>query len=1144
MSNLPDSRERHLGIDHEGSFIVQAPAGSGKTELLNLRFLNLLSRCQAPEEMLAITFTRKAASEMRNRITDSIAWAADYDATAGFDNALDAQRFQLAQAVISQDAKQQWQLLQNPSRLRIQTIDSFCRFLASQLPVQSQLGGNASISTDVETCFSDAINNTMAQLESGEAIADDIAALMRHLDNDAATVERLLMTLLHSRDQWLSYVLEIKSAATDAREYLQQTLLELIAESVATVTEQLAPLSEQLLKLLNFSIANLQQDKPDEADYAAFTPLDSLPDATPEDLANWRLLVNMLLVKEGNWRKERGISKTIGFPKGDGLDKESKATCNDNKASIKALLAQLSDNDELRLSLAYLRLLPDPNYGEAKWQFLAALTRVLHQLNLQLLLSFRRFRLVDHTQTSLAARQALGSADNPSDLLLSLDHRINHILVDEFQDTSSLQLELLQSLTAGWQPGDGRTLFLVGDAMQSCYGFRNANVGIYLGVRERGLGDIPLQSLILQANFRSRPEVVEWVNRIFRDAFPSQTDISRGAVPYSPSSSQREALANSGVSVEIIEHETEEGEQAREAEALRVVAHVQDLQSRFPEQSIAILVRNRPHLQKIIPALRSAGLQWRAADIDPLDSLPLIDDLLSLTKAVCNPADHLAWLALLHSPLCGIKLQDIHQLHLAAASNSLWSVIGNDQHLSHLALQEGDRVQHLAQALSPVLAARGRMELRELIELAWARLGGSALVRDDAERRSVDRFFSLLAEHAWGDGVENLFEFEEQVNRAYVPGTQDTKAGEGGLHILTMHKAKGLEFDHVIIPGLARKPRSDDKPLLRWHEWINADGERKLFIATRAAAGEDSEALFELLSHEAKQKSLLEETRLLYIAVTRAKESARLLACLGADKQGEHSPQANCLLARIWEQLEELDPGQISRIPLSELPVTPGVSQSNPATSGTPLRRIRKLMTPDPLPDDSTASDDEPGTLAVMDYQQSGAAALCGTLIHEFLQAQVQSGNPPMDAVRLQRLRQYWRNQLKTRLPEGEDLDKAVSFVSQGVENCLNDKTNQWVFSPDQEDSRCELRISKRDGNFISNYVIDRSFVDADGTRWIIDYKTAPYYEEDTDSFASVQCEQYRGQLARYKALFEALENKPIKVALYFTSIPGLVEVS
>ncbi len=115
-----------------------------------------------------------------------------------------------------------------------------------------------------------------------------------------------------------------------------------------------------------------------------------------------------------------------------------------------------------------------------------------------------------------ARPQRWDKLDAPEDLALALGQRIRHILVDEFQDTSYTQFELLEKLTAGWEPGDGRTLFLVGDPMQSIYRFRQADVSLFLKARLEGIGAIRLEPLTLSVNFRSRPEIVEWVNRTFR----------------------------------------------------------------------------------------------------------------------------------------------------------------------------------------------------------------------------------------------------------------------------------------------------------------------------------------------------------------------------------------------------------------------------------------------------------------------------------------------------------------------------------------------------------------------------------------------------------------------------------------------------
>ena len=141
----------------------------------------------------------------------------------------------------------------------------------------------------------------------------------------------------------------------------------------------------------------------------------------------------------------------------------------------------------------------------------------------------------DFTEIAQGVVRALGDPGEPTDLLLSLDVRIHHVLVDEFQDTSISQWELLDRLTAGWEPGDGRTVFAVGDPMQSIYRFREAQVGLFLRARHRGFGGVKLEPLTLSTNFRSWAGIVEWVNSAFARILPAQEDFAAGAVPYTPS---------------------------------------------------------------------------------------------------------------------------------------------------------------------------------------------------------------------------------------------------------------------------------------------------------------------------------------------------------------------------------------------------------------------------------------------------------------------------------------------------------------------------------------------------------------------------------------------------------------------------------
>ncbi|MBT8146224.1 MAG: UvrD-helicase domain-containing protein, partial [Gammaproteobacteria bacterium] len=882
MAPLPDHEHRELALNVSGSYIVQAPAGSGKTELLSLRYLSLLAICDEPEEVLAITFTRKAASEMKSRILESLVSAEQELTQADSNDALKVRRHQIASAALSRAAKRNWDILANPNRLKIQTIDSFCFNLASRIPLLSQLGGNPNLTDDVDRCFSAAIGATLATLNEETPLSDDIAMLLNHLDNDIGRAEKLLSKLLGNRDQWLSHVWNLHDANQVDRHYFQASLTELISESLYEVRSMLEDFEPEVVELLNHAARNLPESH--RCRIGDYHPLSELPDTEPECLAYWRLLQTILLTQKNDWRRK--IDKNSGFPASVAGDKEQTAVNKHKKEQWNALVEQLSPNEELRHALAFVNMLPEPALEDRQWEFLTAIARILRYLNAQLLLSFRHYKLVDHSQVAAAALRALGSEEEPTDLALALDHRISHILVDEFQDTSKLQTDLLRLLTAGWEPDDGRTLFLVGDAMQSVYGFRNANVGIYLNVREGGLGDIPLRALTLQSNFRSQSNIVDWVNQMFVNVFPRQPNPSRGAVPYTASIAQQPAIPDQGISVELISHEAGQRLPARQMEARRIAQRVRQLKQADSKESIAILVRNRSHLSSLIPELRIAGIQWQATDIDKLDSLPVIDDLQSLTRAILNLGDRIAWLAILRAPWCGLSKADLHTIALAAGEGSIWSAIRDYQTISNLSNDACERLVDVTRVLNYVLMLRGLRSLYQLVECAWTLLRGAAQVTDEVDQARIAHYLEMLREHQTGGSLRDYHEFADKVATAFIP-SKAQQASMSTVHVMTMHKAKGLEFDHVLLPGLGAASRSQSKSLLEWHERVNHNGEPRLFIAALSPSGQDDDPLYKLLRFEQQRKSEYEDVRLLYIATTRARKSAHLTAVMERNKDGE-----------------------------------------------------------------------------------------------------------------------------------------------------------------------------------------------------------------------------------------------------------------
>ena len=197
--------------------------------------------------------------------------------------------------------------------------------------------------------------------------------------------------------------------------------------------------------------------------------------------------------------------------------------------------------------------MPEERYTDDQWETLGAILELLPRAAAHLKVVFGERGETDFTEVAQGAVRALGTPENPTDLLLALDTRIKHILVDEFQDTSYSQYELLQRLTAGWEPADGRTLFLVGDPMQSIYRFREAKVALFLQAWEEGIRVTPaqpgvaLERLTLTTTFRSQRGLVDWYNASFPHILPKEADVASGAVPYSPATPQHDPLPDSAV---------------------------------------------------------------------------------------------------------------------------------------------------------------------------------------------------------------------------------------------------------------------------------------------------------------------------------------------------------------------------------------------------------------------------------------------------------------------------------------------------------------------------------------------------------------------------------------------------------------------
>jgi hypothetical protein len=414
-----DRSARQSALDVTCSYIVQAPAGSGKTELLIQRYLKLLAIVNNPEEVVAITFTRKAAAEMRLRVLEALSIARHGTAPAKPHERL---TFDAAVAVLERDTKLAWQLTDFPRRMRIQTLDALSAGIARSMPLSSALGGTPQTLADAEMqeIYRTAAAATFDWLGTSDGMKEVVERVLVHLDNNAGVYIDYVARMLETRDQWLGIV---GSGGADreniqsVRHKLEQRITDIVEDRLRRVGDLMPDgLVGATISLAGYASENLRDSNPDHP-VSLLGDVHELPGHGPRDREYWRAIAEFLLTKTGTWR--RAVTKRDGFPTSD----------NGEKKEMLALLERLGNEEALRQALHRVRDLPADRYSDDQWDVLLALLQLLPLAVTELRRLFAERGVADHTEVALAANLALGHADDPGDMALLLDYQISHLLI-------------------------------------------------------------------------------------------------------------------------------------------------------------------------------------------------------------------------------------------------------------------------------------------------------------------------------------------------------------------------------------------------------------------------------------------------------------------------------------------------------------------------------------------------------------------------------------------------------------------------------------------------------------------------------------------------------------------------------------------
>jgi ATP-dependent exoDNAse (exonuclease V) beta subunit len=1144
----PDQFERQRALDPARSILVQAPAGSGKTDLLTRRFLRLLAEVEEPGQVVAITFTIAAAAEMRHRILSELEKAAASTASAADEFSMDA----LAHRALLHSQALGWKLLDLPAQLRISTIDSFCRELAVQQPLLSGFGGGLEIAPQPEELYRRAARETLRKIDqTGSELGAAIERLLLWRDNNWQEMEALLVEMLASRDRWMhGFLLEREPDWEALRARLERPFAKAVGAALTGLSQlfdQAPGAREEALALARFACEEPGARSPREL--AECVEISSAPFAEGLESARdvFSLLSGFLQTQKGSWRSKLGLKTSDGFP--------STPRGQAGKTRFSSLIASLAAIPCLETALAQVRALPPARYTEDDWEIVKACFTLLRQAAGELKIAFAEAGAVDFIEIAQIAQRVLQGDDGlPTDAALAVSDGIRHLLVDEFQDTSRRQHQLLASLIAAWPERTGRTGFVVGDPMQSIYFFRDADAELFPRVKTLGL-EIPHDEPLLfdfaplKANFRTAPELVEQLNQDFEQIF-AEDDGS--GVRFASAQPERKETANAGPAFTLhLDFVPQAGrgkfadpEAVRETEAAHtaqineMVALVRGYQDSIDQARanggkfrIALLGRAKKHLVPITAALREAKIAFRAVELEELAARPEVLDALALARALLNPEDRVAWLGVLRAPWCGLSLEDLHTLTGSAErlARPVPELLAERLPLlSEAGQPAATRVLQAMAAAAALRAARPTATLGSWLEQVWLRLGGAACVDENA-RANLDLLWSCL--DRLPDGEPDLLGPSMNAALKKLTALPDPKASSDcGVQLMTIHKAKGLEFEVVIVPELQAANGRGQRKMLSWMERgltePDASGESTEFlIAPFQPKGEEKGSAKAWVDQVYRERESQENRRILYVAATRAREELHLFARPAYKAEGENFSliePAHSLLATAWPALaeetrarfEEWKAARVTARPPQgeEIESIAASSESNLLQMPSPVRPtllrrlppdyqpvLAKTISPVAVESAATGAGIAPAQLYAR-HEGGLLARALGTAVHALLEELARlRQNLDWDAARSALPRFESRIAAQVRAV-GVNPAQAAQLAAQALQLALAaslDPAGAWILSP-HANAASEtgwagiaaggLRIVRPDRVFTAGATPSSEGGDC---WWIVDYKTA-----------------------------------------------------
>ena len=1114
MKKPNDAGQRAAALDTSRSHHVESPAGSGKTLLLTKRFLKLLGEVRDPAEILAITFTEKAAGEMRQRITGFLSGNASASDPDGEMAALAEKALRVH--------RDKAHLLTSSDTLNIMTFHGFCSYIARREPLEAGVAPDFEIidNDDQAILIDETVQVALKGFFAYPATDDRRKAFENRLlyhNNNWNSISEELTGIIQNRGRFRDLIETIRGTGgrglSELPKILEERLRIYVEGRLITLIDyfkktELGQRWEELINDLSGQGAPL----------GALLPA-TLPGNSWEDLPSWQTVANALITKGGTARKSLG-------PKGGFYSNFTRSPWGQMITSM---------GDPCAAALAEIRVLPSPRDIGPDMDLLSDFIVTAADLIGRYETVCSQRRVVDFAGLEQAALRALSDSD-PSDIQLYLDHRIQHLLVDEFQDTNRAQWELVSRLCGGWSPGDGRTVFVVGDPKQSIYSFRNAEVGLFMeakgGIPIPGGGMIPLDAHLLTTNFRSGRKLIEWINGLFGDVVMKKPDTDANEVPFSLSEPYGD---KDGGAISLSLFTDSDKEKAKESEAAWLAGKVKEvIQTKDPDTSIAVLLFTRNRISRYLSAFKAQGIPVQVREGLGLMQRPEVMHLTKIAELLANPHDDLAWASILRSPWSWFDMNLLYETALQSPESWMEKIFRTAR--SH------PDMEPLTKAIENASRRVGRDPLGITVRTFWEDLDGP---RRTASRYGMAgvancmRFFEILGDTNKGTPLETLRQVKATIGSLYEPA--DPAASRSPVEIMTIHRAKGLEFDVVFLPFMDWAPLSDKPstpPPYLMERVPGTEGEY-LVAMGKDRRRKETPPLFNLLKTFNKNREWGEAKRRFYVAATRAKEILYMSGIAKVKDEDILTHGKENILKWVMEHegingtaVDAVSAGRNIAVAINPAfpPLPPDEMTSEPALPEPhDLQPERSVYTMAKSP--SSFAQDILRAEGKLTGDEAAFNRARGTVTHAILSTAIRGKALPTTKAVARALHAEGLERARA--------DKTAADILEEAEKTLADPFVTRLTAIPAVQNEWEIEDTPTEGRVRSG-IIDLAALDGD-TWWVCDFKTSrPENGQPVEEFIAHERDLYRSQIEAYREMLAHLKDIPesrIRAGIYLTAL-------